>query len=385
MSHAFLDQPDRQRRRLVRLALNVAPLAVLGGCGTLPRAGPLVQEVDMPGMEGLVVPLTPQVVARLDRPIERGFPPEFLTADEIDPRRIDVDDVLDVLVWEPSGAGVFGATTGPSRLEAVHVERDGSIFLPFAGRVRAAGTTPAALRTRIKAALEPFTSAPEVDIRLRQGASRSLTIQGAVPKPGPYVIEPLNTRLLPMLALAGGASLDPSRVEISIRRDDMTGTAMLEDIYDDPRLNVALRPGDLVVLTPLRERFLILGASSVQAEIPFPTRDLDLLEALGAANGLRDFDANPTGVFVFRREDEAFANSLLKAPPPVPLPPGPGRPVVYRLDLTQPNSLFVAKAFPMRDGDAIFATNAPFTELRKILTVFSSAIVPISSSQNLVQ
>jgi polysaccharide export outer membrane protein len=383
MPSPILDRPDRQRRRLVRLALGTAPLLALGGCGALPRAGPLVQEVDAPGLEGLVIPLTAQVVARLDRPSDIGFPPEFLTAETIEPRRVGVDDLLEVLVWEPSGAGVFGAETGPSRLDAVRVERDGTIFLPFAGRIRAAGTTPASLRTRIKAALEPFTSAPEVDVRLGSGASRSLTIQGAVPKPGPYVIDTLNTRLAPMLALAGGASLDPSQVEVSIRRGTVTGTAMLEDIYDDPRLNVALRPGDLVVLTPLRERFLVLGASSIQAEITFPTRELDLLEALGAARGLRDLDANPTGIFVFRREDEALANSLLQAPPPVPLPPGPGRPVIYRLDLTVPGALFVAKAFPMRDGDAILATNAPFTEVRKILQVFSTAIVPISSAQNI--
>ncbi len=379
-----LDRPDRQRRRFIRLSLKAAPLVTLGGCGTLPRAGPLVQEIDVPGLEGLVVPLTAQVVARLDRPSERGFPSEFLAADTIDPRRVDVGDVFDIFVWEPSGAGVFGADGGPSRLEGVRVEPDGTIFLPFAGRIGAATTTPATLRARIKSALEPFTSAPEVDVRLRDGASRSLTIQGAVARPGPYVIEDLNARLLPMLALAGGATLDPSQVEVSIRRGDVTGIAMLEDIYDDSRLNIALRPGDLVVLTPLRERFIVLGASSTQAEITFPTRELSLLSALGAARGLRDLNANPTGVFVFRREDEALANSLLQAPPPVPLPPGPGRPVIYRVDLTAPGALFVADAFAMRDGDAIFATNAPFTEVRKILQVFSTAITPVASTQTLL-
>jgi polysaccharide export outer membrane protein len=128
---------------------------------------------------------------------------------------------------------------------------------------------------------------------------------------------------------------------------------------------------------------VVLGATGAQAEIPFPTRPLDLLSALGAVAGLRDFDADPQGVFVFRREPERVAETLLGGPPPEGLPPGPGRPVIYRLDMTQPESFFVARDFAMRDGDAVFVTNAPLTELRKVFSLFNTLVTPINSINTL--
>ncbi len=376
-------------RRPFRLLAVVCLTGLLAGCGALPRSGPLASQIDRDEPageeEGFVVQLTGPVAMEVARSVDRGFPPEFLAATEIDPRRIGVDDRIDVLVWEPGGAALFGSQGGAGTLPGVRVETDGTVFLPFAGRVQAAGSTPAELRERIRRALEPFTGSPQVDLRLLDGSSRTLTIQGAVPKPGPYPIERINARLVPMLALAGGATLEPERVEVAVRRDGVTGAAMLEDIYRDPALNIALRPDDQVVLTPIRERFIVLGASSIQAELAFPTRELSLLSALGAAGGLRDFDADPSGVFVFRREDAALAAALLEGPEPAGLPPGPGRPVVYQLDMTQPGALFIADAFQMRDGDAIFATNAPFTEVRKFFSVFNTLLLPVTTTSTLAQ
>jgi polysaccharide export outer membrane protein len=366
----------------------VASLA-LGGCNTLPRSGPLASQIDTreePGArEGLVVSLDAGVIERIEQPDVRGFTEPLLSADAIDPTRLGVGDRFDVIVWEPNESAIFGGGGGAGRLPAVEVASDGTIYLPFAGTIRAAGTTPAELRTRIRRALEPYTASPQVDLRLQAGVSRTVIIQGAVARPGPYEIDRTSTRLLQMLAHAGGVATEPERLEVAIRRAGVTAAEMLEDIYAEPRLNVALRPGDLVLLTPLRQRFVVLGAAGRQSQIPFPTRELSLLQALAAAGGLDDFTANPKGVFVLRREDPARAEALLAGPEPEGLPPGPGRPVVYRLDLTEPGALFVAERFRVRDGDAIFVTNAPFTELRKILQVFNSVIVPVQQTQSLAQ
>ena len=369
----------------------VAGLAslALGGCNTLPRSGPLATQIDTDEeagvREGLVVQLDAAVVDRLEEPAARGFTTAFLAADAIDPARFGVGDRLDVLVWEPNEQALFGGGDGPGRLPAVEVAGDGTIHLPFAGSVRAAGATPAQLRERIRRALTPYTAAPEVALRLEAGLSRTVTIQGAVARPGPYQIDRTSTRLLQMLARAGGVTMEPERLEVAIRRGGVTAAEMLEDIYAEPRLNVALRPDDLVLLAPLRERFVVLGASGRQAQIPFPTRELDLLQGLAAAGGLQDFTADPKGVFVFRRETRALADALLPGPEPAVLPAGPGRPVVYRLDLTAPGALFVAERFAIRDGDAIFVTNAPFTELRKLLQVFNTILVPVQQTQTLTQ
>ncbi|MFP4362064.1 MAG: polysaccharide biosynthesis/export family protein [Alphaproteobacteria bacterium] len=380
--------PLRRRRFAVGLVVGCASLS-LGGCGTLPRAGPLASQIDpdeAPGVrEGLVVTLDADVIARLEQPAVRGFADSLLAADAIDPTRLGVGDQMDVLVWEPNGSAIFGGGEGAGRLPAVEVASDGTIYVPFAGNIRAAGATPAELRARIRRALAPYTASPQVDLRLQRGVSRTVTIQGAVAQPGPYEIDRTSTRLLEMLAHAGGVTMEPERLEVAIRRAGATAAEMLEDIYAEPRLNVALRPGDLVLLTPLRQRFVVLGASGQQAQIPFPTREVSLLQAIAAAGGLEDFTADPKGVFVFRRERREQADALLAGPEPEGLPPGPGRPVVYRLDLTRPGALFVGERFPVRDGDAIFITNAPFTELRKILQVFTTVLVPVETTTRISQ
>jgi polysaccharide export outer membrane protein len=207
-----------------------------------------------------------------------------------------------------------------------------------------------------------------------------VTVQGAVARPGGYALEPGATRLLPVLALAGGAALPPEEVEVTLRRGAAVGAQTLADIYADPALDVALAPGDRLILNRLRERFVVLGATGVQAELTFPTRPLSLLSAIGAARGLQDLDADPAGVFLFRFEDAAVADALLPGPPPEGAPTGPLRPIVYRLDLTRPESFFVARDFAMRDGDAIFVSNAPLTELRKVVSLFTTAIAPVQTT-----
>ena len=374
------------RRRVFLRGGGATALAAVSvaGCSALPRSGPLTFAMqgdpdDPEALEGLVAKLTPEATQMAAAAPPPGFPPDFLSARPIDPTQLGVDDLIDVTIWESEGAGLLNAEGGATMIEAARVDPAGYIFMPFAGHQRAAGATLADLRERIRRAFEPLTLSPQVDVRLREPGSRLVTLQGAVSRPGVYPIERATRRVAEMLAAAGGASEPPERVEVAVERNGVIGRQILADIFDEPALNIALRPGDLVVLSPIRERFLALGASSVQAEISFPTRPLNLLSALGAARGLRDFDADPTGVFVFRYEDPAVADALLPGPVPPGAPTGPGRPIVYRLDLSEPQGFFLARRFAMRDGDAIFVTNAPLTELRKFLQLFNSVVAPVQT------
>ena len=359
---------------------------LLTGCEALPRSGPLTAAMTAPaedGLEGLVVPLTADVAQAVVKPPLPDFPPAFKAASPIDPTRLGIDDTLDIAVWESQDVGLFGRAGEAGTIQSVSVDPSGTIFVPFVGAVPAAGRTVAELRDRLRTALDRLTLSPQVDVRLREPNSRRVTVQGAVARPGAYVIDRTAARLTPMLALAGGATLPPEQTEVVVRRGDAVGAVMLQDLYADPVLDIALRPHDIVLLNAIRERFVVLGATRVQGEITFPTRRLSLLRAIGAARGLVDFDADPTGVFVFRWEDRAVADTLLPGAEPAGLPPRPGRPVVYRLDLSEPEALFVADAFDMRNGDAIFVTNAPLTELRKFIQLFTATLAPIQQGSSL--
>jgi polysaccharide export outer membrane protein len=82
--------------------------------------------------------------------------------------------------------------------------------------------------------------------------------------------------------------------------------------------------------------------------------NLSLLEALGNVGGLRDERANKTGVYVFRMGD------LVNNPT--------ARARVFRLDLYQPVSIFIAQQFGMQARDVVYVTNAPLYEYDKILS-----------------
>jgi polysaccharide export outer membrane protein len=122
--------------------------------------------------------------------------------------------------------------------------------------------------------------------------------------------------------------------------------------------------------------FTALGASGKNDEINFETQGISLAQALARSGGLIDSRSNPTGVFVFRLEKKSEA----------PSGPGPDAatttaqslvPVVYRVDLKDPRSLFWIQSFPMRDKDVLYVSNAPVAELQKFLNLIFTLAYPV--------
>ncbi len=157
---------------------------------------------------------------------------------------------------------------------------------------------------------------------------------------------------------------------ISLTRDGSTASVPLRALLENPAENVYARPGDIVTVRRDTESFTVLGATGFNGEVPIGAEDLSLAEALGRAAGLVDSRSDPQGVFLFRMEPRRVAESL-EPRGPAPLR-GESVPVVYRLDLSRPESFFMAQAFRVADGDVIYVTNAPFTDVQKIFGVFSS-------------
>ena len=135
-----------------------------------------------------------------------------------------------------------------------------------------------------------------------------------------------------MLAQAGGVALVPDVAQIKIERGGRTGRVWLQDLYDNPRYDIALRAGDRIIVEEDRRSFTALGATTGQARVPFNKRDMSALEAIATAGGLDGRTANPTGVFVFRDEPADVANRVLGRRDLV----GPQR-MAYLLDLTKPD------------------------------------------------
>ena len=57
--------------------------------------------------------------------------------------------------------------------------------------------------------------------------------------------------------------------------------------------------------------------------------------------------------------------------------------LVYLLDLTSPNGMFLARDFVIRDGDTVYVTEAPYVQWQKSLSAITGSLGPVNSVSNL--
>jgi polysaccharide export outer membrane protein len=328
-----------------------------------------------------LVTVTPTIAAA-SRSVEAlGFGSDFVNASTVSPDQIRSGDTLSVRVWENVDTGLLaGPGQRASGLDAVQVDQSGNIFVPYVGQIPAAGSSPDELRRRITESLSNQTPDPQVEVARVAGDGSTVSVLGGVARPGVYPIQAPTLRLSAMLAEAGGVSIVPDVAQVKLERRGHVGRVWLQDLYDNPSLNVALRPGDRIIVEEDRRSYTVLGASTKQSRVPFDKQDMSALEALATAGGLNGSAANPTGVFIFRTEPADVANRVLGRADLV----GPQR-MAYLLNLTRPEGLFSAREFVIRDEDTIYVTEAALGSWTRVLAVAATAVAVARSVELVTQ
>ena len=87
----------------------------------------------------------------------------------------------------------------------VRVTADGTISLPFIGRVQAAGLTEAELAEQLLPRLKDYLRNPRVFIFVKEYNSRQVAVLGAVVRPGLYSLTSGSENILDMISRAGGS------------------------------------------------------------------------------------------------------------------------------------------------------------------------------------
>ncbi|MGK8205106.1 polysaccharide biosynthesis/export family protein [Burkholderia cenocepacia] len=295
-------------------------------------------------------------------------------------------DSVEVTIWEAAPAALFGSISGVSptggaagsvtTLPDQVVDSNGCITVPFVGAVVAAGKTIAQLEVAIGRALTGKANRPQVVVRMARNSSSYVTVIGDVKSALRMPLTPSGERLLDALAAAGGAAQPVEKSTVQITRGTMVHGMPLSVVVRDPRQNIPLQPGDVVTVSYQPLSFTVLGATGKNDEISFETQGITLAQALARSGGLQDHQSDAKGVFVFRFES-AVANDT-------PAADKPGRmalaPVVFRLDLRNPESLFIAQQFEMRDRDVLYVSDAPATEVQKFLNLIFTAVYPVANT-----
>jgi polysaccharide export outer membrane protein len=297
-----------------------------------------------------------------------GFSSSFRNAGTLGSDVISPGDVLGITVFENVKDDPLLGNTGQrvSALTEIQVDGQGFIFVPYAGKIKAAGQAPDGLRAIITKKLDTQTPDPQVQIQRLAGDGSTVTVAGFAGAQGVIPIERPTRTLNAMLAKAGGVSIEPETAIIRVTRGNQTGKVWALDLYSNPELDIALRPGDIITVERDARAFTALGATGSQNRVAFETETLSAIEAIAIVGGLNTSTADPTGVFVFRNEPAEIANAVLGRSDLQ----GDQR-MIYVLDLTQPTGMFEARDFLVRDGDTVYVTEAPFVQWQKTLTAIT--------------
>ncbi len=351
----------------------LAAISLVAGCG-LPRSGPNKREIFagsvLNGGDAFVVSVNARVTRATAVVPSLGFSQSFRNAGLVGSDMLAPGDVLGITIFENVKDDPLLGNTGQrvSALQEVQVDGQGYIFIPYAGRIKAAGQTPDGIRQAITRKLDAQTPDPQVTVVRVAGDGSSVSISGAVAAAGVYPIERPTRTLAAMLAKSGGVAIEPATAIIRVTRGKQTGRVWLKDLWENPSLDIALRAGDQIVVEKDQRKFTALGATGAQALVPFENETLSAIEAIAIVGGLQTMAADPTGVFVFRNEAAEIANTVLGRKDLV----GDQR-MVYVLDLTQPNGMFEARDFVIRDGDTVYVTEAPYVQWNKTLSALTGA------------
>lgn len=358
-------------------------VATVSSCG-LPRSGPNKREIYSSSIQqqgdAFVISVNDRVTRATAVTPSLGFSDAFKNARLVGSDTIRPGDRLGLSFWENVDDGILTTAGVPASLEEVQVDSAGFIFVPYAGRIRAAYNTPEALRRLITSKLDTQTPDPQVMVRRLAGDGATVSIVGGVAGQGVYPIERPTRTLSSMLARAGGIAIQPEIALIKVSRGEVMGQIWFEDLYSNPELDIALRPGDRILVEQDTRSFTALGATGAQSRVNFQRQNMSAIEAIAQVGGLQSGIADPTGVFVFRNEPAEIANIVLGREDLV----GAQR-VIYVLDLTEPLGMFMARDFSIRDGDTVYVTEAPFVQWSKTLGSITGSLTAVESVSSLAE
>lgn len=356
----------------------------LSGCGS---AGPNSRDL----LSAASTDQAPFAIVELSEPslevVSRWHKPSFsaVYGDYRGPKvqKVDVGDVVQINIWEMGTGGLY-TTPGVDRIQSGSrigaipeqvIARDGTVNVPYAGRIRVAGKTPAEIEQIIVKGLAGKTADPQALVSLTRNVSNSVTVTGDVTQGARVPLNPNGDRLLDVIAASGGIKAPVHEAFITVSREGTSLSVPLQAILANTKENIYLRPSDVVTVFRAPQSFTAFGATGRNAVVGFDAGGLTLEEAIGKAGGLLDDRSDPRGVFVLRYEPVNLVRNYPSIPPH--LLANSVVPVAYRLDMRDPTSLFRARRFQMRDKDILYVSHAPITEVEKIFRVFQTVTSPV--------
>jgi polysaccharide export outer membrane protein len=367
---------------------------VLAACSIMPTTGPEIGEIhrseqtsDPDRLPYALVTVNPQVVDRL-----ATWAPRIANTftDQRPPRQIKfgIGDTVSVSIFEAAAGGLFipiEAGVRPGNFVTLpnqNVDPSGNITVPYAGAVRVANRTPAEVQQEIVNALKNRAIEPQAVVALVDQRTSLISVLGDVNNSNRFPANAAGERILDAITRAGGPKSQGYDEWVMLEREGRRATAPFGALVYEPSNNIWVHPNDTIYLYKEPQTFLAFGAFTAnaisggqQGIINFDAWRLSLAEAIGKASGLSDNTAEPAAVFLYRGETREVAQRLGIDCSRFP---GPIIPVIYNVNLRNPDGYFLATKFQMRNKDVIYIANATSVEISKALNFFRLTVATVN-------
>ncbi len=368
--------------------------------------------------------------------------PDKVAAEDI---MVNVGDTIQVAIFESQSGGLFipaDSSTRPGNfisLPPQTINSTGLINVPYAGEVQAAGKTTEEISQKIVERLSNKAIEPQVVVSFTDRAGAEVSVIGDVNNAQRLSLGFNQYKVLDAIAAAGGPVSPGYETRVSLQRDEKEYDILFDELVVDPKKNIYSEVNDTLYLYREPQTFTAYGAVATQDTIPFGKRKLLLSEALGLARGLADNQANPAEVYIYRQRKYPYytkgsptktaQTSIVKkvkskAPSSALSYERAGKPepsfsilskvgtednkpqavfkdneedqvvktaesgeegeisIIFRLNMRQPDSFFLAQQFVMEDQDILYVANAKTVELSKFLNVLNPAAITNVNAQD---
>ena len=365
-------------------------LAILlgsAGCSIVPSSGPqdfvVKSDKTASGPQYGLVKLNPTAIEIL-----KEYGPGAIAATFPDKSRqqwikFGIGDVVSVTIFEAAAGGLFIPAEAGVRpgnfvtLPNQNVDIDGNISVPYAGAIKAVGHTPPEIQAEIVKAIGNRAIEPQAIVALVTQNTSLISVLGEVNSPSRLVANAAGERILDVISRAGGIKDQGYESWVTLERKGKRATVPFGALVYEPANNVWVHPEDSIYVYREPQVFLAFGAAGQQGQFPFNMWKISMTQAMGMAGGLLDTQAEPAGVYVYRREPRELAERLgVDCSKFV----GPTVPVVYNVDFRDPAGFFLASKFEMRDKDLLFAANAATADTAKLFQLINLVVTPAENA-----
>ncbi len=369
-------------QRTLTGGLITALAVVLMGCGSLPRSAPLEAEV-IDGPPEQVAEFTVYQITRASLSMVDDWPltgePELDWLPASGGARTQViagGDELQVTIWDSNENSLLSADGERAvQIEALTVQPDGTIFLPYVGETRVSGMTVQFARQHLQDEIDMVVPSAQVQLQMVEGRTNSVDLVGGVAAAGSYPLPDRNYSVLNLIAAGGGVNPSLTNPQVRLMRNGNIYGTSVESLFNDPDLDTLLHGGDQVIVEQERRYFLSLGAAGQQSQHVFPQNTVTAMDAMSIIGGVSSSRGDPGGILILREYPRTAVRAGSRGPDQ--------QRVVFTVDLTTADGLFSARNFRINSGDLILVTESPITRAQTILSLIGSAIGLASQTQGL--